>query len=115
MAELLRMAQQQGIALDYAQRLLAALEDSGHWPQPDPSPSPVISGARSAAPLAEPLTEREMDVLRLLPSSLSVPEIADELFVSPHTVRSHIKSIYGKLAAHSRMEAVGLAQEFGLL
>ena len=115
MADLLQMAHQQGIAVDYAQRLLAAFEDSGHRPQPDSSPSQVRSGAQAGAPLAEPLTEREMDVLRLLPSSLSVPEIAGELFVSPHTVRSHIKSIYGKLDAHSRMEAVGLAQEFGLL
>ncbi len=56
-----------------------------------------------------------MDVLRMLKTSLSATEIADELVVAPSTVRSHIKSIYGKLGAHNRMEAVVRAEELGLI
>jgi LuxR family maltose regulon positive regulatory protein len=63
----------------------------------------------------EPLSEREREVLRLLDSSLSTAEIADVLFVSVHTVRSHLKSIYSKLDVHSRYEAVAKAKEIGVL
>ncbi len=70
---------------------------------------------RAALLLAEELSERELDVLRYLPSQLSTNEIADELYVATSTVRSHIKSIYGKLAVHSRREAVARARELDLL
>jgi LuxR family maltose regulon positive regulatory protein len=56
-----------------------------------------------------------MDVLRLLATSLSTPEIADELFVTPNTVRSHVKSIYGKLGVHNRIEAIQRAEELDLI
>jgi LuxR family maltose regulon positive regulatory protein len=69
-----------------------------------------------AAPeLIEPLTDREMDVLRLLPTELTTAEIAGRLFISYHTVRTHLKHIYGKLNAHSRHEAASRAEELGLL
>jgi LuxR family maltose regulon positive regulatory protein len=70
---------------------------------------------KAALLLAEELSEREMDVLRYLPPQLSTNEIAQELYVATSTVRSHIKSIYGKLAVHSRREAVERAQELDLL
>jgi len=66
-------------------------------------------------PLVEPLSERELEVLRLLDTSLSVPEIADRLVVSPSTVRSHVKSVYGKLGAHNRLQALEYARELKLL
>jgi LuxR family maltose regulon positive regulatory protein len=69
----------------------------------------------AAALLVEPLSDRELEVLRYLPSQLSSNEIAAELYVATSTVRSHIKSIYGKLAVHSRREAVERAQDLGLL
>jgi LuxR family maltose regulon positive regulatory protein len=56
-----------------------------------------------------------MEVLRLLAAGLSNPEIADELVISVSTVRSHCKSIYGKLNAHSRLDAVQRAQKLGLI
>ncbi len=66
-------------------------------------------------PLDEPLTETEARVLRYLPTNLSKREIADELYVSVHTVRTHIKHLYAKLDVHSRGEAVEQARDFGLI
>ncbi len=57
-------------------------------------------------PLTEPLTDREMGVLRLLPSMLSNTEIADELFISVNTVKVHLKTLYRKLDAPNRRTAV---------
>lgn len=65
--------------------------------------------------LVDPLTDRELDVLRLLSNDLATDEIADELFISYHTVRTHLKHIYSKLDVHSRHEAVTRAQNLNLL
>ena len=65
--------------------------------------------------LIEPLSERELDVLRLLATDLSGPQIARELVVSLNTVRTHTKSIYAKLAVNSRREAVRRGDELGPL
>ncbi len=73
--------------------------------------------ARSGEPpeLIEALSESELRVLRYLPSNLSAPEIAAELFVSTSTVKTHMRHIYEKLDAHRRTEAVERARELGLL
>jgi LuxR family transcriptional regulator, maltose regulon positive regulatory protein len=65
--------------------------------------------------LAEPLSQGETRVLRYLPTNLSAPEIARELSVSVHTVRTHIRHVCGKLGAHGRTEAVTQARALGLL
>jgi LuxR family maltose regulon positive regulatory protein len=65
--------------------------------------------------LVEPLSERELQVLRLMDSELSSPEIADELIIAVSTVRSHIKNIYSKLGVHSRYEAVEKARQMNLI
>jgi ATP/maltotriose-dependent transcriptional regulator MalT len=62
-----------------------------------------------------PLTERELAVLRLLPTRLSNREIGRELYVSMNTVRSHIQAIYRKLDVGTREEAVAHARQLGLL
>ena len=67
------------------------------------------------APLLDELSDAEVRVVRYLPSNLKTPEIASELFVSPNTVRTHIRHIYAKLDAHDRNEAVARARELGLL
>jgi LuxR family maltose regulon positive regulatory protein len=75
-------------------------------------------GGADAAPsqpsLVDPLSDRELEVLRLLRSELSGPDIARELVVSLNTVRTHTKNIYAKLGATSRREAVRRADELGL-
>ncbi len=99
MTALLREAARQGGAASYARQLLAALKKS---------PSPV-------QPLVEPLSERELDVLKLLNTELSGPEIAGELMVSLNTVRTHTKNIYNKLGVNNRRSAVRRAEELNLL
>lgn len=76
----------------------------------------VLAAPRAGAgPVATTLTDREQDVLALLPSLLNLDEIAAELAVSVNTVKSHVRSIYDKLGACSRRRAVLAAHERGLL
>src|SRR5690606_19426779 len=77
---------------------------------PGAGPAPA-GGAR----LVEPLSEREMAVLRYLPSRLSNREIGAELYVSLNTVKSHLKAIYRKLDVDSRQDAVRRARQMGIL
>jgi LuxR family maltose regulon positive regulatory protein len=67
------------------------------------------------APLLEPLTDVELRVLRFLPSNLTAPDIAGELYLSTNTVKTHLRHIYAKLDAHTRTEAVDRARAVGLL
>jgi len=78
-------------------------------------PSKEAPSPANPAGLLEPLSQRELDVLKLLTSELSGPEIASRLFVSLNTLRTHSKNIYAKLAVNSRRSAVKKAQELGIL
>jgi LuxR family maltose regulon positive regulatory protein len=101
LAPLLRRAAGRGAHHDHASRLLAA-----------------GAGTDRAAPprqaLVEPLSRRELDVLRLLASDLGGPEIARELVVSLNTVRTHTRNIYAKLGVTNRRAAVRRARELDL-
>jgi len=108
-ARLLRQSASRGVAPAYVSKLLAALGALEHGDRA------VTPPPAQPQPLVEPLSERELDVLRLLTTHLSSSEIAAELFIATSTVRSHIKSIYSKLNVHSRTEAVEQAGELGLL
>jgi LuxR family maltose regulon positive regulatory protein len=102
MAALLKLAAQRRDGSGYLRRLLAAT---------------VTPAAREAVdqPLIEPLSERELEVLRLLESDLDGPDIARELTVSLATVRTHTRNIYAKLGVNNRRAAVRRAGELGLL
>ena len=65
--------------------------------------------------LIEPLSERELQVLRLLRSSMTNAEIADHLYVSVNTIRTHIRNIYEKLGVHRRLDAIASAEKLGIL
>jgi LuxR family maltose regulon positive regulatory protein len=99
---LLKVAAKRHIGADYANRLLGAFGP----PQPKPSMHPD---------LIEALSERELDVLRLLGSDLGGPEIARELAISDNTMRTHTKNIYEKLGVNSRRAAVSRAEDLKLL
>jgi LuxR family transcriptional regulator, maltose regulon positive regulatory protein len=101
MAFLLRVAAKQGIAPSYIRLLLAPVNKSEDTP--------------TQQDLIEPLSERELDVLRLLGSDLDGPDIARELSVSLNTLRTHTKNIYAKLGVNSRRAAVRQAAELNLL
>ena len=80
--------------------------------------TPAALGAsrrRSRPALVEPLSARELEVLRLLDTELDGPEIARHLFVSVNTLRTHTKSIYTKLGVNNRRAAVRRGRELGLL
>ncbi len=111
MAQLLLEAAAGGIMPDYTGKLLAALE-AGEQMSKGKSRLPT---SPSPQPPTEPLSQRELEVLRLLKTELSGPEIARELMVSPNTMRTHTKNIYSKLGVHNRRAAVRRAEELNLL
>jgi LuxR family transcriptional regulator, maltose regulon positive regulatory protein len=97
-----------------AQRQLAACPDPGFlraWTGTDDA----ASRRSAAADSADELSERELTVLRLLSSRLSLREIGNELYVSLNTIKTHTRNIYAKLRVGSREQAVARARELGLL
>jgi LuxR family maltose regulon positive regulatory protein len=109
MAALLQEAASQGIAPDYVAKLLAAFgAEAPILPAPSTPRLP-------AQPLIEPLSERELQVLRLVATGLSNRDIAEALYISLNTVKTHLQRIYGKLGVSSRTAAATIAQELNLL
>jgi LuxR family maltose regulon positive regulatory protein len=103
-------------ALARAQELLARCADAGVVPARAATLDARLSSARSPATRpGEELTGRELDVLRMLAGPRSRREIAAALYVSPDTVKTHLRGIYRKLPAATRSEAVERARELGLL
>jgi DNA-binding NarL/FixJ family response regulator len=84
--------------------LQAALEAAEVWLD--------LRSSVSAAPFG--LTPRELAVLRMLPSGLSNPQIAEALFISPRTVQTHLSNLYGKLGVSGRAEAIAIAVQHGI-
>jgi LuxR family maltose regulon positive regulatory protein len=123
MAALLRQAQSQGIKPGYVDKLLLAFKGDG---QGDSIPkrgglgtevrqaSPLLSHP-STYSLPEPLTERELELLRLVAAGRSNQEIAQELFLAVGTVKKHLNNIFGKLNVGSRTQAIVRAREIELL
>jgi LuxR family maltose regulon positive regulatory protein len=102
MAALLKALRKQPAAPAYVNRLLTVTAGTG-------------TRASIAQELVEPLSERELDVLRLLGSDLGGPDIARELSVSLNTLRTHTKNIYAKLGVTSRRAAVRQARDLNLI
>ncbi|MBN1402667.1 MAG: LuxR family transcriptional regulator [Anaerolineae bacterium] len=111
MASLLSQAVARGVSPAYARGLLKAFEATraplGVEGSPASQPPPQ--------PLIEPLSERELEVLRLLAASLTNDEIARQLYLSVNTVKTHLKNVYAKLGVHSRRQAVAEARALHLI
>jgi len=114
MARLLHEAAAHGIMLDYIGKLLAAFEVEAQTSAASAGESPLFTTPASQL-LTEPLSQRELEVLRLFKTELSGPEIARELVIGLSTVRTHTKSIYNKLNVNSRRAAVKRAEELNLI
>ncbi len=108
MAELLSEALAQGLAPGYADKLLAAFEVAEQK-------SKDKSDLFHAQPLTDPLSLRELEVLRLIAQGLSNQEICKKLFLALNTVKGHNRVIFDKLQVQSRTEAVARARQLGLL
>ena len=108
MAWLLSEAAAQGGMPDYINKLLAVSEVEEQKSQDKPS-------VPFAQPLIEPLSQRELEVLRLVAEGFSNDEIGKRLFLALDTVKGHTRRIYDKLQVRRRTEAVARARELGLL
>ena len=107
MRALLGHATADGPASAYARRLLSAFETPARLA---PTPLQAVPAA-----LVEPLTRREVEILRLIAAGMRNQEIAEQLFISLSTVKRHVANAYGKLGASHRTEAVARANALDLL
>jgi LuxR family maltose regulon positive regulatory protein len=109
MAHLLKETFNRGIAANYVQRLLTAfpIHEIG---QPIPLQRQALKPK-----LVEPLSQRELEVLRLIAQGFSNREIGKQLFLALNTVKGHNQKIYSKLQVKSRTEAIARAHELDLL
>jgi LuxR family maltose regulon positive regulatory protein len=116
LASLVSQGQLEAVQTHYIRRILAAF--------PSLQPPGVMRGEQLAPDrpagiepvvLIEPLTDRELDVLRLMAEGLKYKEIAASLVISLNTVRSHVKAIYGKLNVNNRTQAVEMARHLRIM
>ena len=102
---LLRMMLKQASAedglADYIRDLLLAFDPAVQKPAPAQS--------------VEPLSERELEVLRYMAEGLSNPEIARRLYLSPNTLKAHAQNIFTKMNVHNRLQAVNMGKDLGLI
>jgi LuxR family maltose regulon positive regulatory protein len=117
LADLIRDNQLGTIKTDYVERILAAFSQSGFWraERGHFTDNPEKATQSTPAALIEPLSDREADVLRLMAEGLKYREIAECLMISLNTVRSHTKSIYGKLGVRNRTRAIEEARQLRIL
>ncbi len=114
MARLLREAAAAGLYGEYCLRLLGAFPTDATGAGPG-ALAPRGGRPAGASGLVEPLSKRELELLELLAEGLSNQAIAERLFLSPHTVKTHVRNIYSKLDVSSRTQAVARARMLGIL
>jgi LuxR family maltose regulon positive regulatory protein len=116
LAELVKYNRPENVNPDYVERILAAF--SGSQPPgtiQTESPAPDVPVGAGPVVLVEPLTDREIEVLRLMAEGLKYKEIADRLFISLNTVRYHVKAVYGKFNVNNRTQAIEMARQLHIL
>ncbi|MBE2223471.1 MAG: LuxR family transcriptional regulator, partial [Anaerolineae bacterium] len=108
MAHLLYDALARGVEPEYIHQLLAA------FPTADAEQTPSSTPPTAETGFVEPLSEREIEVLHLIAEGLTNQEIANQLYLSLHTVKVHARNIYSKLGVKNRTEAVAKARALGI-
>jgi LuxR family maltose regulon positive regulatory protein len=108
MRQLLRYASTREIMPDYTDKLLVAFEAEEQKSQSKPDMLPSQA-------LIEPLSQRELEILKLIAQGLSNREIGERLFLALDTIKGHNRKIFDKLQVQSRTEAIAWARELGLL
>ena len=103
------LADQARLLLASAPEPAKALVDQVGWLQLQ------AAGQPQATPVADPLTEREVEVLHLLRGPLSLREIGEELHLSANTIKTHVQAIYRKLGVSARQDAIDRGRAAGLL
>jgi LuxR family maltose regulon positive regulatory protein len=113
LTNLIKQKRLETVTLGYVERILAAFPkaDTARVEQSVPG----FPDETGPAALAEPLTDRELEVLRSMAEGLKYKEIAAKLFISLNTVRYHVKAIYGKLDVNSRTQAIEAARQRRIL
>ena len=103
--------------LAHADALLSTCADAGTLARAlaQAGRAPGLAAPREPHATGEPLSDRELAVLRMLHSELSLREIGSELFLSLNTIKTHTRNIYAKLGASGRDQAVARGRELGLL
>ncbi|MCL7452525.1 MAG: LuxR C-terminal-related transcriptional regulator, partial [Anaerolineae bacterium] len=109
---MLRLNQIGTVEQAYVERILEAFS---RLQLPGAQPAPHLPAGGEPVPLIEPLTGRELEVLRSMAEGLMYKEIAGRLFISLNTVRSHVKAIYGKLNVNNRTQAIEMARQRRIL
>jgi LuxR family maltose regulon positive regulatory protein len=108
MAQLLREAASRGVMPVYVGKLLSVFEDEKRIREGKPALPPT-------QPLVDPLSQRELEILKLLSLGLSNRAIGERLFLALDTVKGHNRRIFEKLQVQNRTEAVARSRELGLL
>ncbi len=109
---LLQQTAERKIHPEYARQLLTSFHSIRGKKN---TAEPVPGAEKEQASLVDPLSDRELEVLRLLASGLPTAEVAKKLYLSPFTLKAHTQNIYTKLGVHSRIEAINKARELNLL
>jgi LuxR family maltose regulon positive regulatory protein len=101
-----------GLSPDYARRLAEAFGTGAAMPE---AAAVAMPAAAPSQDMSEPLTEREVEVLRLIATGLSNADAGGRLFIAPSTVKKHLENIYAKLGTRNRTQAIARARAAGLL
>ncbi|MCA9913594.1 MAG: LuxR family transcriptional regulator [Anaerolineae bacterium] len=109
MAQLLQIAHSRGLRQDYVSQLLSAFS------MPVAEQLSISQPIKPESQWIDPLSQREIEVLQLIANGLTNQEIADQFYLSLHTVKGHARNIYSKLAVKNRTQAVANAKAFGIL